>query len=209
MESCWGPSTLPLFPPTFLPFSPSSPSPSPSHCSVDPPGPPRCLPPSPPLLFSLRDRWGRLPSRCPGSTHQETQCLDMPWPAVLPARSQASCCPYTGMDPCRGPLRVGTKLELPLARRWLRLSGKAAGCAFSRMLTSFAFSGITGIPDGAAIPRALFLLPWADGWRDVSPGGTCPPGWGARTVMPAGSPSFPTAGCLPPACHSPTQADSE
>lgn len=36
-----------------------------------------------------------------------------------------------------------------------------------------------------------------------------PPGWGACTVMLAGSPSFPTAGCLPPTHRPPAGADSE
>lgn len=39
--------------------------------------------------------------------------------------------------------------------------------------------------------------------------GTRPPGQGAYTVALAGSPSFPTAGCLPPTHRPPAGADSE
>lgn len=131
-----------------------------------PPQAPHHLPPSPPLLFPLRDPWGHCPSRSPGSTQRETQCLGMPWPTALPAQSPANRCPCAGMDPHRGPLQAGIRLGLPLARGRLWLSGRAAGCAFPRMLTSFTFPGITGIRDGAAVLRALFLSPpWTKGWR--------------------------------------------
>lgn len=169
------------------------------------------LPPSPPLLFPLHDRWGCLPSRCPGSARRETQCLGMPWPAVLPARSQASRCPCTGMDPRQGPLQAGTKLGLPLAWGWLRLSGRAAGCAFSGMLTSFAFPGITGIPDGAAVPCALFLPPLDQGTAGCIPGvGRVP--WGGVPALrrrPGPRPFPLLAASLPPATLPPGLTQSE
>ena len=198
-----GLSTLSLLPPTFPPFSPSSPSPSPSRCSITHPGPPATFLPPLFLLFPLRDRWGR----CPSSARQETQCLGMPWPAMLPARSQASRCLCARTDPRRGLLQVGTRLELSLVQGRLWLSGRAAGCAFSGMLTSSQEQQASRME---LLSRMLYFCP--PGPRDggtCPQGGTYPSGWGACAVMPAGSPSFPTAGCLPPARRRPARADSE
>lgn len=119
--------TVFLFPPTFLPFSPSSPSPSLSHCSISHHGPPATFLP-PHFCSSLSVTVTRVTvTETDGDVSPadaladalETQCLRMPWPAVLPAQSQASHCPCTGMDPRWGPLQAGTKLGLSLA--WGRL----------------------------------------------------------------------------------------
>lgn len=161
MESCRGHPPLALLPPTFLPFSPSSPSPSPSGYSIVCPGPPTTF-----LLLSVTDGdvspAGALAA--PAGKPNAWACPG--WLCCLLGARQATACAL-GRTLARVPSRQGPSRGCPWHGDG---SGSArAGCVFSGMLTSFAFPGITGIPVGAAVLRALFLPLWTKGQWDASP----------------------------------------
>lgn len=112
---------------------------------------------------------------------------DGPSPGSPPGRDQAGAAPGTGTAPAQRE------------SRWV---------CFSQDADIFHLPRNNRHPGRSCCPACFIFIPPLDQgmavW-DASPA----PGWGACTVMPAGSPSFPTAGCLPPTHRPPAGADSE